>query len=78
MVSSKSELRPPLGVPYIPELNPIENIFSIVKRKVKRKHTTCYKSTFSELDKAIKLIKSSTFNNIFNKSAGKTKTIINR
>ena len=69
---------PLYSVPYVPELNPIENIFSIIKGKVRRKHTKTYQTTFKEIDKAVKCIKSCTFSNIFNKSAGNTKTKIKR
>jgi transposase len=75
---TKHEHTPLYSVPYVPELNPIENIFSIIKGKVRRKHTKTYKTTFKEVDKAIKYIRPSTFQNIFNKSAGNTKTIIKR
>ena len=75
---TEHEHTPLYSVPYVPELNPIENIFSIIKGKVRRKHTKTYKTTFKEVDKAIKYIRPSTFQNIFNKSAGNTKTIIKR
>ena len=69
---------PLYSVPYVPELNPIENIFSIIKGKVRRKHTKTYQTTFKEVDRSIRCIKPTTFQNIFNKSAGNTRTKIKR
>jgi len=66
------------NLPYIPELNPIENTFSISKRCVKRRGTKTHTQLDKEFSKSMRAIKPHQLMNMFRKSAGLTKTVISR
>ena len=70
-IRSKDKL-PVYTVPYTPELNPIENAFSVVKQNVRQEHP----KTLSELERAlhlsVQLITREKTYNMFKKSLGLT------
>ena len=60
----QKSIKPVFTIPYTPDLNPIENVFSICKKKLQK----CKKKTFEELEEeiagAMPLTLPKTFNNM--------------
>ena len=73
-------IKPVFTIPYTPDLNPIENVFSICKKKLQK----CKKKTFEELEEeiapggAMPLILPKIFNNMYKRSFGLTDIKIQR
>ena len=59
-------------VPYTPELNPIENAFSIIKRFIKHKGTNCFYNLKNTMAAAMPLLTSNKCTQMFQKSFGLT------
>ena len=58
------------SIPYIPELNPIENSFSIIKRKVKQRGVKTYGELNRALESSLVHVTPKKLSNMFRKSAG--------
>jgi len=76
----QKHIKPVFTIPYTPDLNPIENVFSICKKKLQK----CKNKTFEELDKeiapggAMPLILPKIFHNMYKRSFGLTDFKIQR
>lgn len=56
------------GIPYHSEFNPIENVFSLLRKKLQENNVNNKKEITDVIDKFIKDIESTTLTNIFNHS----------